>query len=61
MNGFNMIKDNGSVSICKGCDNQLDAFIDIFTEDEETPSPFKTIEDAELFAKIIVKLLEVVI
>ena len=56
-------KDNGSVSICKGdseC-NMRNSFIDIWVDDEgDFPSPFKSIKDAELFAEMIVKLLEVV-
>ena len=38
----------------------LDAFIDIYTDDGDNTSPFKTVEDAKLFAEIIVKLLDVV-
>ena len=60
MTELKIIKDGGSVSICKDCDNQLDAFIDIFTEDDETPSLFKTIDDAMLFAEIIVNLFKVI-
>lgn len=57
-----IVKDEklGIVSIqCPNSDgNTLDGFIDIFTNDETVPSPFKRIDDAETFAKIIVKLLE---
>lgn len=61
MTELRIIKDDeGVVSICKDCNNQLDSFIDIYTDDEETPSPFRTIKDAELFAEIIVKLLKVI-
>ena len=52
-------KDNESVSICcRDTDDILDGFIDIYVDDELTPSLFKNLDDAELFAKIIVKLLE---
>ena len=58
-----IIKDNHSVSICKSnskCD-MTDAFIDIQVDDDgDYPSPFKTVEDAKLFAEIIVKLLEAI-
>lgn len=57
---FNIIEDYDSVSICMDCDTSSNSFIDIYTGDEpEIPSPFRTVDDAELFAKIIVKLLEV--
>ena len=38
----------------------LDAFIDIYTDDGDDSSPFKTVDDAKLFAEIIVKLLDAV-
>ena len=38
----------------------LDAFIDIYTDDGDGTSPFKTVEDAKLFAEIIGKLLDAV-
>ena len=38
----------------------LDAFIDIYTDDGDSTSPFKTVDDAKLFAEIIVKLLDVI-
>ena len=38
----------------------LVAFIDIYTDDGDGTSPFKTVEDAKLFAEIIVKLLDAV-
>lgn len=56
-------KDNESVSICKGDSDcaMEDAFIDIWVDDKgDFPSPFKSVEDAELFAEMIVKLLGVV-
>ena len=39
---------------------ELDAFIDIYTDDGNGTSPFKTVDDAKLFAEIIVKLLDAV-
>ena len=38
----------------------LEAFIDIYTDDGDGTSPFKTVDDAKLFAEIIVKLLDAV-
>ena len=38
----------------------LDAFIDIYTDDGDGSSPFRIVEDAKLFAEIIVKLLDAV-
>ena len=61
MTELRIIKDSdGVVSICKDCNNQLESFIDIYTEDEDTPALFKTVDDAVLFAEIILKLLEVI-
>ena len=48
-----------SVDICLGECDYLKSFISIFVDEEEVPSPFKTVEDAKLFAEIIIKLLEV--
>ena len=60
MTEYEIIPDSSSVSICKDCDESVMAFIDIYTDDEDTPSPFKDIETAKAFAEIIVKLLKVV-
>ena len=58
-----IIKDKGSVSICTSnskCDIR-ESFMDIWVDDEgDFPSPFKSVEDAELFAEMIVKLLGVI-
>ena len=41
--------------------SSLEAFIDIYVDDEDTDeSIFKTIDDARVFAEIIVKLLEAI-
>ena len=54
-------KNHQSVTICLKEDaTYFDGFIDIWVDDEETPSPFKDVETAELFATMIVKLLEAV-
>ena len=43
------------------CSSSLEAFIDVYIDDEDTnDSIFKNIEDAKVFAEIIVKLLEAV-
>ena len=47
-----------SIDITDGeCGNYLDAFISIFLDDEVTSSPFKTVEEAKLFAEFIVMML----
>ena len=38
----------------------LVAFIDIYTDDGDGTSPFENVEDAKLFAEVIVKLLDAV-
>lgn len=50
------------VSICIGDSDcsYLHSFLDIWVDDDLNPSPIKTIEDAEAFAEIIVKLLKVI-
>lgn len=40
--------------------NPLDAFVDIYIDENDGTSPFKDIESAKLFAEIIVKLLNVI-
>lgn len=62
MTELQIIKDNdGVVSICMDCNSHMESFIDIYTIDKSTPSLFKTIEDAELFAEVLVKLLKVIL
>ena len=54
-------EDMGTVSILlKPSMQELEDFITIWTDDEDLNinSPFKNIEDAESFADIIIKLLE---
>lgn len=55
---FNISVEDDVVSICmkEDCD-MLDGFIDIYTDVDDAPSPFKTVDDAKFFAEIIVKLL----
>lgn len=54
-------KEDGIVGICLGEEcHHLNAFIDIWVDDDVTNSPLKTIEDAKLLADVIVKLLKVV-
>lgn len=58
-----IISDDESVCICiKNSENEwVDSFIDIWVDNEgDIPSPFKSVEDAKLFAEMIVKLLGVV-
>lgn len=59
---MNIIVCEQSVHICcNEHDSSLDAFIDIFIGDENFPSLFKDIDDAEAFAQIITKLLDTII
>ena len=64
MNDYQVCSDekNGIVNISIGKCNYLDSFLSIFVDDEneDIVSPFKDIEDAEVFAEIVVKLLKVV-
>lgn len=39
-------------------EDMLNSFIDIYPDCEDAPSPLKNIDDAEIFARAIVKLLE---
>ena len=57
---MNILKDEDGVYICNDCNDFMQTFIDIYIDGKGTPSPFKTVEDAELFAKIIIKLLGVI-
>lgn len=53
----------GCVSILmsdESLDSVLDGFIDIYVDDRVTPSPIGDLKDAEHFANIIIKLLEIV-
>lgn len=62
--GISVDMEDGVVSIClcKDCDYIDGSFINIWVEDENVnqPSPFKSIEDAKLFAEILVKLMRIV-
>ena len=57
MDEYNVITSKDSVHICKDCGSVLKSFVDIYTEDKNTKSPFRSVDDAKLFAEIIVKLL----
>ena len=58
MSDYTVKTDSSSATICMGekCDF-IDGFIDIYTEDEDIKSPFNNVLEAELFATVIVKLL----
>ena len=59
MSEFKIVEDDEMVGICcKGRESVLDSFIDVYINDEISPSPFKTTKEAKMFAEIIVKLLE---
>ena len=56
-----IITDSSTVSIgMNGVDDTMDCFIDIYI-DGAIPSPFEKVSDAELFAEIILKLLNTII
>ncbi len=59
MNEYTIKTDSNSATICmnKECDF-IDGFIDIYTEDEDIKSPFSNIVEAQLFATVIVNLLQ---
>lgn len=53
--------DESVVNVCYSNDcDFFESFIDIYTEGDGILSPFKTIDDAKLFAKAMVRLLEVI-
>ena len=59
---FKVVEDSDLVSVCyKKADSTLQGFLDIYPDEDECPSPFESIEECRLFAKIVVKLLESVI
>jgi len=65
MTEYSISCNGNSVSIAlNSCDNSFDeymkSFIDIWTDEGFSDSPFKDIETARIFAEIIVKLLKVV-
>lgn len=57
---YKVIKGDNCVSICMDCDSELDSFIDIFSNDYDTPSPFASVGVAYAFALIIVNMLEII-
>ena len=60
MSDYEIISNSISVSICMDCNESLRSFMDIYTDDKDTPSPFKDVDTAKAFAEILVKLLKVV-
>lgn len=52
--------DVGDINIGVGDCSYLNAFLTIYVDDESTPSPFSNMDDAKLFAELIVKLLKVI-
>ena len=50
----------GCVSLCMNCNDTLSAFMDVYVDDGDSPSPFRTLDDVEDFVNIIKKLLETV-
>lgn len=57
---YKILKGDNSVSICMECNHEIESFIDIYSDDYDTPSPFKSVENAYDFAVILVKLMEVI-
>lgn len=61
MSKYSIQAEDDVVTICQeGKYDFFDGFLDIYVDDGEISSPFRTVEDAILFAEIIIKLLEVV-
>ena len=60
MTNLELVVNSNGVSICKDCGSYINAFIDIYIDKKDTPSLFKTVDDAVLFAEIILKLLEAI-
>ena len=60
MNEYNLCSDDTNVNISMGNCNYSSSFLTIFIDSNTTPSPFKNVEDARLFAEIMVKLLKVI-
>lgn len=62
MNEYNICSDTSGdcVNIGLGDCDYTSSFLNIFIDSDGIPSPFKNREDAELFAKIMVKLLKVI-
>ena len=54
-------EDEEMVSIGFNYQKMMDAFIDIYVDNPFASSPFKTHEEAKLFAEIIVKLMEAIL
>ena len=58
-NKYYVFTNGDDVHISLNNDNEgLNAFIDIYIDDDGFDSPFKNTEEAKLFGEIIVKLLE---
>lgn len=60
MNEYQICSDEECVNVSQGKCNYVSSFLNIFVDSPTTPSPFRDIEDAELFAEIMVKLLKVI-
>lgn len=57
---YNICSDSSCANVSLGDCDYTHSFLNIFVDNDGTPSPFKSREDAELFAKIMVKLLKVI-
>ena len=57
---YNICIDDGCVNVSQGNCNYVSSFLNMFIDSNTTPSPFNNVEDAELFAEIMVKLLKVI-
>ena len=56
---FKLLIEQDSVHILlPHCNSSLEAFIDIYVDDGTNDSIFENVEDAKLFAEIVIKLLE---
>ena len=57
---YEICSDDASVNVSYGDCDYVSSFLNVFVDSKTTPSPFKNIDDAELFAEIMVKLLKVI-
>ena len=59
---YKVVEDDDLVCVCYyHADSTLQGFIDVYPDEDEAPSPFKSKKECKLFAEIIVKLLESVL
>lgn len=56
---YRIIYDDECITICSKSDcKYTEGFIDIYVDGDRICSPFKDVDDAKLFAEIIIRLLK---